>query len=84
MCTEGTIIVEFASWDRCTVSVYQASVGQWQSEHLDTVRDNMFRAEDREFLEAVAQDRPIRATIAEARKSVEILVRALQSSGIRD
>ena len=31
----------------------------------------MFRAEDREFLEAVADDKPIRCTIAEGRKSLE-------------
>jgi hypothetical protein len=31
----------------------------------------MFRAEDREFLEAVAEDKPIRCTVAEGRKSVE-------------
>jgi predicted dehydrogenase len=79
ICTDGTIIVEFASWERCTVSVYQASVGQWLNDQLDTIRDDMFRAEDQEFLEAVAQDRPIRATVSEARKSVAILVRAMQT-----
>ena len=34
----------------------------------------MFRAEDREFLQAVADDLPIRCTIAEARKSVEVVL----------
>ena len=35
------------------------------------------RAEDREFLEAAANDQPITCTIAQARKSVEVVVAAL-------
>jgi predicted dehydrogenase len=68
--TEGVITVEFARWDHCTVSTYEAKNGAWQVEELPTDRDDMFRAEDREFLEAVAGDKPIRCTIAEGRKSV--------------
>jgi hypothetical protein len=34
----------------------------------------MFRAEDTEFLVAVAEDRPMQASVAEASKSVEVLV----------
>jgi hypothetical protein len=45
-------------------------------EELVTDRDDMFRAEDREFLEAVAEDKPIACTIAEARKSVEVVAAA--------
>jgi hypothetical protein len=33
----------------------------------------MFRAEDREFLQAVAENKPVSCTIAEARKSVEVV-----------
>ena len=72
--TEGTIIVEFAHWDHCTISLYNAANHSWQQEELATDRDDMFRAEDREFLQAVAKNRPIAATIAEARKSVEVVV----------
>jgi len=74
--TDGVIIVEFARWDRCTVSVYQAVKGAWENEELATDRDDMFKAEDREFLEAVAEDKPIACTIAEARKSVEVVAAA--------
>lgn len=74
--TGGTIIVEFASWDRCTVSVYAAGRGAWEHEELATQRDDMFRAEDREFLEAVANDRPIACTIEEGLKSVEVVAQA--------
>ena len=38
----------------------------WEQEELTTDRDDMFRAEDREFLEAVAEDQPISCTIAGA------------------
>jgi|WetSurMetagenome_2_1015567.scaffolds.fasta_scaffold12509_2 predicted dehydrogenase len=72
--TGGVIIVEFAAWDRCTVSIYEAAKAAWEHEDLVTDRDDMFRAEDREFLQAVADDLPIRCTIAEARKSVEVVL----------
>jgi len=74
MGTGGVIIVEFARWDRCTVSIYEATKAAWEHEELVTDRDDMFRAEDREFLVAVAEDKPIRCTIPEARKSVEVVM----------
>ena len=74
--TEGVVTVEFAKWDRCTVSVYEAVRGAWTVEELATDRDDMFRAEDREFLEAVADDKPIRCIVAEGRKSVEAVFAA--------
>jgi predicted dehydrogenase len=72
ICTDGVIVIEFARWDHCTVSVYEAASNVWQHEELSTERDDMFRAEDREFLLAVAENRPISCNIAEARKSVEV------------
>jgi predicted dehydrogenase len=78
--TEGAILVEFARWDRSTVSVFD---GAWTLEEIPTDRDDMFRAEDREFLEAVSRDRPIRLTIAEGRKSVEIAAAARSRSAPR-
>jgi len=79
--TGGVIIVEFARWDRCTVSVYEVATGKWKYEELVTERDDMFRAEDREFLQAVTEDKPIVCTIAEARKSVEV-VAAARAKGV--
>ena len=73
ICTDGIIIVEFALWERCTVAVYEAAKGDWEREELVTQRDDMFRAEDQEFLQAVAENRPISCNIAEARKSVEVV-----------
>ena len=69
--TKRVVTVKFAKWEHCTVSLYEAKHGEWKVEELTTDRDDMFRAEDREFLEAVANDKPIRCTVAEGRKSVE-------------
>jgi predicted dehydrogenase len=74
--TKGVITVEFARWDHCTVAIYEAARAKWDVEELTTDRDDMFRAEDREFLEAVAGDKPVRSTIAEGRKSLEAVLAA--------
>ena len=71
--TEGVIIVEFARWERCTVSTYSVSVGHWGHEEMATDRDDMFRAEDMEFLEAVAGNKRIINTVSEAKKSVQVV-----------
>lgn len=74
--TAGVIIVEFARWEHCTVSTFHAARGEWHIEEIATARDDMFVAENREFLQAVAEDKPIACTIAEARKSLEVVVTA--------
>jgi predicted dehydrogenase len=76
--TKGVITVEFARWDHCTVSVYEAAGKAWDIEELTTDRDDMFRAEDREFLEAVAENKPVSCTVAEGRKSLEAVLAAQQ------
>ena len=73
----GVIIVEFASWDHCTVSIYD---GCWTHEKIETVRDDMFEAEDREFLESVSQNKPIKCTIHEAVKSIRVVAEAQKSA----
>ena len=80
MCTNGVVTVEFARWDRCTVACFDAAKGAWEQDEFATDRDDMFRAEDREFLEAVAGGRPARCGVAEARKSVEIVEQAERQS----
>ncbi|MEW5720794.1 MAG: Gfo/Idh/MocA family oxidoreductase [Chloroflexota bacterium] len=74
--TAGVIIVEFARWEFCAVSVCEATSGKWSIEEMATDRDDMFAAENREFLQAVAENKPIACTIAEARKSLEVVVAA--------
>jgi predicted dehydrogenase len=76
MGTEGTIRVEFASWDTCTVSVYSSSAKQWQEEHLMTERDSMFREEDQEFLRAVRGECSASIPLEEGLKSLFVLSEA--------
>jgi predicted dehydrogenase len=78
--SEGCIVVEFARWDQCTLSIYQASEGRWRHETFATDRDDMFRAEDREFLEAAAGNGVTSCPISEALKSLEV-VEAAQAAG---
>lgn len=78
--TEGVIIIEFARWDRCVVSTYEVGQGKWEQEELITDRDDMFRAEDREFLQCVAENRPVPCDIAEGRKSVEVVEKCMSMS----
>jgi len=74
--TEGVVIVEFARWERCTVSLYEAARGAWRHEELSSDRDDMFRAEDREFLQSAAAGRPVTCDIAEGLKSVAVVALA--------
>ncbi len=74
--TGGVLSLEFARWDRCTVSICKAQNAQWQHEELTTDRDNMFRAEDKEFLTAVARDLPLDCTLEEGLKSLRVILAA--------
>ena len=76
ICTEGVIIVEFARWDVCTVSVYEAHNGSWHCEEMQTERDDMFYSEDKEFLQAVVENLPIKCTLEEGRKSLDVIMAA--------
>jgi hypothetical protein len=76
MGTQGTITVEFASWNECTISVFDSKSRTWAVETFATDRDDMFRDEDGEFLRAVASDLPITCTIAEASKSLRVVLQA--------
>jgi predicted dehydrogenase len=78
--TEGTIIVEFGRWDECNLSLYQSSSGEWFHEKLHTDRDDMFRDEDRAFLEAVVNRLPTPLGLDEGRLAVEVTVAAQRSA----
>jgi predicted dehydrogenase len=79
ICTDGVMVVDFSRWEHSTVKVFEAAKGAWEYEELETERDNMFRAEDKEFLQAVAEDGPIHCTFEEARKSVAVIEAAAKS-----
>ena len=78
MGTDGTITVEFADWQQCTVSVYDTANGQWTREVLGTERDFMFRSEDAEFLKAAANGTGTQCPLSEGVKSLQIISTALK------
>jgi predicted dehydrogenase len=80
MGTRGTITVEFASWNECTVSVFDSRSRAWATEKMATDRDDMFRDEDGEFLRAVAADLPVACTLAEGKKSLRVVLQAQGAS----
>ena len=73
MGTEGTITVEFASWDSCVVSVYEKAKKTWERMTLKTERDAMFRREDERFLSASLANTEIDIPFSEGLKSLKIL-----------
>jgi predicted dehydrogenase len=74
--SEGTITIEFARWEHCTVSMWSQSEAQWQTREFEMIRDDMYRAEDEAFLKAVTEDAPITCTVEESSKSVDIILAA--------
>ena len=74
ICTEGSIVLEFSDWNVCTISVYDAKDRSWKHEDIKTERDDMFRAEDKEFLQAVAEDTPVKCSFEEGRKSLDVIL----------
>ena len=78
--TEGTIVVEFAKWDECHLSLYEASSGSWHHEELKTDRDDMFREEDGAFLRAVVDRSAVPVDIAAGRLAVEVMIAAQESA----
>lgn len=70
---KGTIIVEFASWDEATLSFYNTDNRRWESETFSTRRNDMFRDEDAEFLDAILEDKDIVCTVEEALRSLRVI-----------
>jgi len=68
---KGTIIVEFASWDKATLSWYNTDTREWNVSEYETRRNDMFRDEDEEFLRAVLGETEITCTIDEALRSLK-------------
>ena len=75
ICTEGLITVDFGDWNKCTVSVYESKQETWYHQVFPTDRDDMFRAEDREFLQAVAEDLDISCDIDEGLRSLDAIMK---------
>ena len=77
MGTEGTITVKFGDWQQCTVSVYETYRSQWWKQVVPTERDFMFRSEDTEFLQAIANGATTQCPLSEGIKSLRIISTAL-------
>ena len=71
--TQGVITVEFASWNQAELSIYTRDTQKWEHETIFTQRDDMFAAEDQEFLQCIAYHEPVRCTIDEALQSLKAI-----------
>lgn len=80
MGTDGTIIIDLADWSRCTVQIYQAGREQWETEAIPMERDDMFEAEDEEFLRCVATRHQPTLDGAAGKLSLELALAAIESS----
>jgi hypothetical protein len=77
--TEGMISIDLSECDAYTLTIHDAASGVTESSRHRTERDDMYVVEDEHFLRCVAEDAPVTCTIAEARKSVEVIHTAMSS-----
>ena len=77
----GTIVLDFASWDYYELRVHRVGSDVYQLRGV-TQRDDMFREEDRRFLDAVVDDLPIDLTIEEASRSLRVVTEARIRTGL--
>jgi predicted dehydrogenase len=73
MGTDGTIIIEFGSWDKYNISIFEKEKNCWSNTQCNAKRNDMFVDEDFEFLDAIINDKPVNLDIKEAMKVVEVL-----------
>jgi predicted dehydrogenase len=71
--TDGVIIVEFGSWDKYNISIFEKGKNCWQSSEYVSSRNDMFIAEDSEFLNAIIEDTPVSIDLEEASKVIKVL-----------
>ena len=78
--TNGTILIEFASWDKCGLFLYEAEAGAWHYERVDTDRDDMFREMDRLFLQAIASRSAAPVSLEDGKLAVQIVLASQESA----
>ncbi len=71
--TNGVLIIDFTSWEKFTISIFDPTKNEWVSESEKTARDDMFRDEDLDFLECIVNDQPIYCNIAEGCRSLRVI-----------
>lgn len=66
---DGVIQVDFASWDSAQIRYCTKKTGEWKTMEFKTERNDMFIAEDREFLDSIIKDTPVSIDIKEGVKA---------------
>ena len=69
----GVITIEFSSWDEATVSMYNKFESKWKTTKIATKRNDMFIAEDSEFLDLAMKNEPMRCNIDQASASLLVI-----------
>jgi len=77
MGSKGTIQVKFDKWESCEISTYTEDTNSWEVKKIPTERDNMFIAEDKAFLQAIAGQSSVTIPFEEAIKSLQIVSQGL-------
>lgn len=70
--TEGEMILDFSTWDTYKLRTYTRESGNWETVSAETQRNDMFRAESRNFIGAVEGTEPNLCPISEAKKSLTV------------
>ena len=70
---EGIVTVDFSTWEKATLSYYMEDAEIWVIQEFQTCRNDMFRDEDAEFLQAILGDKSISCTVGEALKSLKVI-----------
>lgn len=78
--TNGTILVEFASWDKCGLFLYEAEGAAWHFENVATDRDDMFREMDRLFLQAIISRSTAPVSLEEGKLAVQVMLASQESA----
>lgn len=66
---DGVIQIDFASWDEAQINFYNKVNKEWRTIAFKTQRNDMFIAEDSEFLDCIIEDKSVSIGIMEGLKA---------------
>lgn len=66
---DGVIQIDFASWDEAEIRYFTKETKEWRSIRFKTERNDMFIAEDREFLDAILLGKEVSIPVLEGLKA---------------
>lgn len=78
--TEGTIVIDLASVEQCSLQIYRAATGRWETEAFTRSRDDLLKAEDQAFLDCISTRTQPALDGREGKKSLQIALAAMASS----